>query len=206
MKNVMVGRLSGFMKGKKATTRSWTKTIQDDGPFVEGRVVNKRGFTLIELLVVVLIIGILAAVAVPQYQKAVQKARVAEAMVWLKKMADNWDLCVLTLGADSCNPWNNNGQDVSALLMDGTPAADGEYEFETKDFQYIFDTIGPSAGDKNGNYALLLITEVESIAWPVTLKERWCLAVTEEGGAFCKSLSGKSETTLKFLDLDVYPF
>ena len=49
---------------------------------------NKQAFTLIELLVVVLIIGILAAVALPQYQVAVAKSRLSQAFIIAKSLKD----------------------------------------------------------------------------------------------------------------------
>lgn len=62
------------------------------------------GFTLIELLVVVLIIGILAAVAVPQYQKAVARARAIEGRINLLAIARAQVMHMMATG-DYANEW-----------------------------------------------------------------------------------------------------
>ena len=61
----------------------------------------KKGFTLLELLVVVLIIGILSSVALPQYTKAVEKSRAAEALQMLRYMHQQKEIVGLERGKDS---------------------------------------------------------------------------------------------------------
>ena len=80
---------------------------------------KSKGFTLIELLVVVLIIGILAAIAVPQYEKAVMKARIAEAKTTLKALVEATQVYILT----------NDETPPSMDKLDVRPPASGNWRY-----------------------------------------------------------------------------
>lgn len=63
--------------------------------------ISRNGFTLIELLVVILIIGILATVAMPQYQKAVERTRMTEAITLLDTISKAQQRNVMQVGGFS---------------------------------------------------------------------------------------------------------
>ena len=80
----------------------------------------KKAFTLIELLVVVLIIGILAAIALPQYQTAVEKSRLAEVFTIVPTLQEAIDVWKLENGTptDIVNFLGNARNGNGALAVD----------------------------------------------------------------------------------------
>lgn len=74
-----------------------------------------KAFTLIELLVVVLIIGILAAIAVPQYQVAVHKSRISALLPIARHIKDAQEVYYLANGTYT-NSFENLGVDLPCQI------------------------------------------------------------------------------------------
>ena len=148
----------------------------------------KKGFTLIELLVVVLIIGILAAVALPQYQQAVEKSRAAEAVSSIssfRKALEVWKL-----GNPNIHYRGFTGANYGVGQLDiDVPAdwvSDGDDEACSKNFCYDIVVDHITARRVNNS------TYKYEIKYWFSSNSQECLAKTSADLKLCKSLSDMS--------------
>ena len=149
----------------------------------------KQAFTLIELLLVVLIIGILAAVALPQYQVAVAKARMATALPVLKSMLDAQQIYFQANGEYSIN--------FEELDID-LPAG-GTLDENKRKMTYpngmVYDIWRSSAGDSTSVRAL--VDEDATYLLEFYVDGTHC-CYAKKNNAFanrvCKSFAGKEGT------------
>ena len=113
---------------------------------------NQKGFTMIELMVVVVIVGILAAIAIPIYGKYIKNARVSEATGRIGEIVT------------AAKSWAQEHQDAGTgnpTWPDGADAPDGIFELSpTQNFTY--DVTG--GGDATATPLVITATGANQMA------------------------------------------
>lgn len=127
---------------------------------------KQGGFTLIELMIVVAIIGILAAIAVPQYQQYTKKAKFTEIVNATTSRKSEVEICANQLGAlTDCDATKNGiAADVTSdfsTFVNKVEVADGKITVTPKE----------AGGIKATDTYILApaIVGVNSITWSVDL-------------------------------------
>ena len=158
------------------------------------------GFTLVELLVVVLIIGILAAVAVPQYQKAVWKSKTVQLLTTIKALATAQEVYHMENGtyATAFSELDISLDNLPLVTSIGAPSTSSDDAVRgNEDFEIIINTAssglrsrgqfhkGPYAG---GGYSFVhTSTDADLPAQKLYCTE--VISFFPEEGKFCKQIS-----------------
>ena len=154
-----------------------------------------KGFTLVELLVVVLIIGVLSAIALPQYTTAVERSRSAEALTLMASIADSAQRYYF-----QHDVWPDENQwEVLDITVPASASASGPSI--GKNFSFSMDTCGNDAFcivatrnlPSDSSY-VLNTTLVDNTSSDAIVMTRCCGKTQEGKGCSALEANSKPET------------
>ena len=157
---------------------------------------GNNGFTLIELLVVVLIIGILAAVAMPQYQVAVMKSRLASTIPGVTAIAQASEVYYLANGEypkDDVRELDVSDIAGCTLGLSGTLTCKNNIEYHINTApEYAFTTKNVSSyiRDSNGTWRLFYMQFLEHASDAGVKRVCYAYDNTALSHKVCKSMGG----------------
>ena len=136
----------------------------------------QKGFTLIELMIVVAIIGILAAIAIPQYQNYIARSQVARVMGETSAVKTAIETCLLDgkAAADCYIGWTNSNLIGATTATESTAAAPGQTGLAV-----TYPTSGGAASVQatfNGNAATTIKTK--TLTWTRSEQGSWSCGTT----------------------------
>ena len=136
----------------------------------------QKGFTLIELMIVVAVIGILAAIAIPQYQNYVSKSQVSRVMSESGQVRTAVEACILdgrtTVGdgAGECDPGATGSNLVTGAAQTSITLPTGTGVPQVTDPLTATSTIVATFG---GNAAAVLTDAGASLTWTRSADGSW---------------------------------
>ncbi len=188
--------LSGIGDACRHAEKQRTTCVEDPRLQVSGMTpyLKVRGFTLIELLVVVLIISILAAVALPQYQLAVAKSRYIALLVAGDAIVKSQDAYFLAHGQ-----WATTFNDFDILPAKGK-LTNQRRRMEIGDITCFFNGEEGmncyNGGSSHITSEVLTASNLPTWAFIFASHKKSCVAFTNFHKKVCQAVSGiKLEST-----------
>ena len=113
-----------------------------------------KGFTLVEILITILIVTVLITMAVPLYEKTIEKSRIAQARVELKRIYDAKRRLLDSMDQEYYDPtlFGFENLDYTPACQNARPQAGHMTQCEMDDFIFYIQPSAYTAGDAIKNY------------------------------------------------------